>query len=77
MASTDQIASVGARKTMSSETEPIVETANKSVALHINKKRYAKPHLNYFGKITEVTASGSGEKMENDNPGVTSRKKKP
>ena len=77
MAFVDQIASAGARKTMSSDTDPTVKIASKSIVLHIDKKQYAKPHLNYFGKITEVTASGSGEKMENDNPGVTSRKKRP
>jgi len=53
---------------MSSDTEPTVKLASKSVALRMNKKQYAEPHLNYFGKITEVTAGGSGVMTEQVNP---------
>ena len=53
---------------MSSDTKSTVKLTSKSSTLHINKKQYAKPHLNYLGKITEVTAGGSGVKTERINP---------
>ena len=53
---------------MSSDTKSTVKLTSKSSTLHINKKQYAKPHLNYLGKITEVTAGGSGGKQEVDPP---------
>ncbi len=64
------------RRTMSSDTESTVKLTSKSSTLHINKKQYAKPHLNYFGKITEVTAGGSARQNENFPPGGGTEKKR-
>ena len=64
------------RQTMSSDTDSTVKLTSKSSTLHINKKQYAKPHLNYLGKITEVTASGSGVKTEQVTPPSQGPRKK-